>query len=297
MNYTDVEARYRALKAQVAAGVLPEDDFKAQLEELMIQDDGGRWWIIGYETGDWYVFDGQEWTQAAPPAPVLSVEPTPEIPVESAAPAPERPSESHEPLPIVELPAGEPPVELPLRSVAAASAGVFTGLHVAPAPAAPWPAATWPHWAPVAIIAAGWGVGLMIVALIGTNDSEMVPVGLALAFILGGVAAAFVCRREGIALRWYHVLVLLLISPWLMGLVLRWAETRFRWGQVAILFAAWALAAGIGLGVVFLFSLGSYSDSRVVLSFTVWGLVTGALGGWATVDQLARARRAAASVG
>ena len=69
MNYADVEARYRELKDRVAAGALPEDDFKAQLEELMIQDGQGRWWIIGYETGDWYVFDGKEWVQGAPPGP------------------------------------------------------------------------------------------------------------------------------------------------------------------------------------------------------------------------------------
>ena len=150
----------------------------------------------------------------------------------------------------------------------------------------------------VAIIAAGWGAGLLFLALIANGDSELLPVGLALAFILGGAATAFVCRREGVALRWYHVLLILLISPWLIGLILRWAEPRFRWRQVAILFGAWALAAGIGMGVVYVISSsGSYSEAKVAVSFALWGLITGALGGRATVDQLARMQRTAEGAG
>lgn len=531
MNYSDVEARYRELKAQVAAGALTEDDFKAQLEELMIQDDEGRWWIIGYETGDWYVFDGKEWVQAAPPvepapAPVPPAEPLPETTsVLPAEPAPKTPVAAYEPPPI-----SEPPFELRPLSAAAPEAGVLAGLRVTPMPAAeealpplrqpapapgagwasfleslkaPWlpvlimavgwglgslldigffysasyvlgwgfnalvdgliggaavmwacrwpgrawhwsraavlvvgwgvvwalvgvwranlydtgrisvesniaittlgalaggllsaavlrwageplsrgqmaiitagwavanlaasliirfflgmgglfgsviinlifnlifgaiggwimltqlvrarrgagetpaaaaaapklslapamalPAAARPPWAPVAIIAAGWGAGLLFLALIANGDSELLPVGLALAFILGGAATAFVCRREGVALRWYHVLLILLISPWLIGLVLRWAEPRFRWRQAAILFGAWALAAGIGIGVYGVVnSFGSYSEAKVALASASWGLSMGALGGWATVDQLARMRRRAESAG
>ena len=54
------------LKAQYEADALSEADFKARLEELMLQDEQGRWWMIGYETGQWYVNDGQRWVQAEP---------------------------------------------------------------------------------------------------------------------------------------------------------------------------------------------------------------------------------------
>ena len=67
MNFAQVESEYRRLKAQVAAGQISEDEFKAKLQELMIQDEQGRWWVIGFETGQWYVHDGEQWVPAQPP--------------------------------------------------------------------------------------------------------------------------------------------------------------------------------------------------------------------------------------
>ncbi len=83
MNFTEVEAQYRSLKAQHAAGTLSEADFKAQLQDLMIDDDQGHWWIIGYETGQWYVHDGEQWAPGEPPRPAPVAPPpapTPEVP-------------------------------------------------------------------------------------------------------------------------------------------------------------------------------------------------------------------------
>jgi len=67
MDTSHSESDYRRLKAQFEAGALSEADFKAQLENLMLQDEQGRWWMIGYETGRWYVHDGQQWIRAEPP--------------------------------------------------------------------------------------------------------------------------------------------------------------------------------------------------------------------------------------
>ena len=67
MNLSQVAAEYRRLKAQFDAGTLTEADFKARLEELMIQDEQGNWWIIGYETGQWYFHNGEQWVRAEPP--------------------------------------------------------------------------------------------------------------------------------------------------------------------------------------------------------------------------------------
>ncbi len=75
MQFAEIEREYRRLRAQHAAGTLSEADFKAQLQDLMIEDDQGRWWIIGYETGQWYVHDGEQWVPGEPPRPVPETPP------------------------------------------------------------------------------------------------------------------------------------------------------------------------------------------------------------------------------
>ncbi|MBM3149412.1 MAG: DUF4190 domain-containing protein [Chloroflexi bacterium] len=67
MDFSKIEAEFQKLKAQFKAGAITEAEFKAQLEKLMIQDEQGRWWMIGYETGQWYYHDGEKWVQGQPP--------------------------------------------------------------------------------------------------------------------------------------------------------------------------------------------------------------------------------------
>lgn len=67
MTFTEAEAEFRQLKAQHDAGALAEADFKARLQDLMIQDNEGRWWMIGVETGQWYLHDGEQWVRSEPP--------------------------------------------------------------------------------------------------------------------------------------------------------------------------------------------------------------------------------------
>jgi hypothetical protein len=33
---------------------------------MMVQDGQGRWWMIGYETGQWYYHDGEKWVSGTP---------------------------------------------------------------------------------------------------------------------------------------------------------------------------------------------------------------------------------------
>jgi hypothetical protein len=68
MLFGDAEREYRNLKKQFAAGQLSEADFRARLENMMIEDDQGKWWSIGYETGKWYYHDGEQWVRGDPPA-------------------------------------------------------------------------------------------------------------------------------------------------------------------------------------------------------------------------------------
>ena len=67
MKFNEAEERFRGLKARFAAGELTEAEFKAKLEELMVEDEGGSWWMLGYETERWYHYDGTNWIQAIPP--------------------------------------------------------------------------------------------------------------------------------------------------------------------------------------------------------------------------------------
>jgi hypothetical protein len=55
------------LRRQVADGLLTEEECKARMRELMVEDSDGNWWMVGYETGEWYRHDGTDWIQADPP--------------------------------------------------------------------------------------------------------------------------------------------------------------------------------------------------------------------------------------
>ncbi len=93
MDFRQAEQAYRKLKAQYDAGQLTEDRMRAALSELMVQDDQGRWWVLGYETGTWYVHDGEKWIPGQPPE-TAAIGPTrtaaPPAPGQTAQPLPAR---------------------------------------------------------------------------------------------------------------------------------------------------------------------------------------------------------------
>jgi hypothetical protein len=67
MNFTEVEREVARLRQDVAAGCLTEVQFKAHLREMMVEDEEGNWWMVGYETGEWYRHDGTDWVPNQPP--------------------------------------------------------------------------------------------------------------------------------------------------------------------------------------------------------------------------------------
>ena len=67
MDFQQAENKFKQLRAQFKAGELIEAEFKALLEALMVQDEEGSWWMIGFETEMWYRNDGEEWVRADPP--------------------------------------------------------------------------------------------------------------------------------------------------------------------------------------------------------------------------------------
>jgi hypothetical protein len=82
------EDEYFRLKGQLAAGRITREQFDAALKNLMVQDAQGRWWMMGADSGKWYVSDGQNWVEANPSgiAPVR-VDP---MPTRVPPPAPTR---------------------------------------------------------------------------------------------------------------------------------------------------------------------------------------------------------------
>ena len=66
-RFRKVEAEVASLKKQLQAGRLSEQKFNEQLNNLMVEDDKGDWWMIGTKSDAWYRFDGQNWVQSTPP--------------------------------------------------------------------------------------------------------------------------------------------------------------------------------------------------------------------------------------
>jgi hypothetical protein len=67
VDFKQAEIKFKQLKVQFETGKLTEAEFKTQLEGLMVQDESGSWWMIGYETELWYRHDGENWIQTDVP--------------------------------------------------------------------------------------------------------------------------------------------------------------------------------------------------------------------------------------
>lgn len=66
MDFQEADRRFFALKRQYDNGALSDDEYRAQLEQLAVQDVEGRWWVKHRDTGEWYYQDGESWIQGAP---------------------------------------------------------------------------------------------------------------------------------------------------------------------------------------------------------------------------------------
>ena len=65
--FQKAEDEYFRLKGQLTAGRITREQFDAAIKELMVQDAQGRWWMLGADSGKWYVHDGTTWVEAQPP--------------------------------------------------------------------------------------------------------------------------------------------------------------------------------------------------------------------------------------
>ena len=66
MDFQEADRRFPALKRQYEKGDLSDDEYRAQLEQLAVQDAEGRWWVKHRDTGAWYYQDGDNWIPGTP---------------------------------------------------------------------------------------------------------------------------------------------------------------------------------------------------------------------------------------
>jgi hypothetical protein len=67
IDFREADRRYADLKRQLEDGAISAEEFDAQRQQLMVQDDEGRWWAKSRETGDWNYHDGSGWARGTPP--------------------------------------------------------------------------------------------------------------------------------------------------------------------------------------------------------------------------------------
>ncbi len=62
-----LEARFYELRSQLSTGLIAVDEFRREASKLWFEDVEGRTWMIGAQTGQWYVYEDDQWMLAEPP--------------------------------------------------------------------------------------------------------------------------------------------------------------------------------------------------------------------------------------
>lgn len=97
MDFRQAEQAFQELEGLLAAGELDMEAYRERLNELQVQDDQGRIWMLQERTGAWYVWNGEAWEAgepprapqpAPPPMPVAPAKPQPVAAATAPAPAP-----------------------------------------------------------------------------------------------------------------------------------------------------------------------------------------------------------------
>jgi Cohesin domain len=64
--FKKAEDEYFRLKGRLSAGRMTQEQFEAALKDLMVQDAQGRYWMLGVDSGKWFVHNGQTWVEGQP---------------------------------------------------------------------------------------------------------------------------------------------------------------------------------------------------------------------------------------
>jgi hypothetical protein len=65
--FARVESEAAVVRRDLAAGRITEAIARSRLNDLMVQDSQGVWWMVGTQSGSWYRYDGSTWVPAARP--------------------------------------------------------------------------------------------------------------------------------------------------------------------------------------------------------------------------------------
>jgi hypothetical protein len=65
-DFQRAQDEYFRLRGLLVVGRITTAQFEAQLRELMVQDARGRYWILGADSGKWFVHDGNNWVEGQP---------------------------------------------------------------------------------------------------------------------------------------------------------------------------------------------------------------------------------------
>ena len=67
-EFRNVETALSRMKRRFRNKEITKPEFVESLKKLRVRDEQGRFWMIGVQTGKWYVFDGRKWTPSHPPS-------------------------------------------------------------------------------------------------------------------------------------------------------------------------------------------------------------------------------------
>lgn len=272
MDFSQVEAEYAELKEQYEAGRITEEQFKSQLQDLMLQDETGDWWVIGYETGQWYRHDGTDWVRADPSRNIeVSTPPPPDSLPESTTSTPVTQSTGSEFIDwksVVLISVGWGIVwgvtwiiailfgveDSNLFSTFSLISGALSGLICGLVLRSTMTALRWFH---ILLIAIGWTIGLFVGPEIFFGlivwDNPLDFSTIINAVIMG------------------------LIGGSATGLTLKWAYPPIKWQQVFIIAGGWALAMTIGIILSPKIAIISHEIS-VFIRFAITGVLIGTVG-------------------
>ena len=170
------EDEYFRLRGQFAGGRITREQFEAALKELMPQDAQGRYWMLGAESGRWYVHDGKNWTEAQPPSSAASPPPA------ANARPPARPprAASLAPAEFTAPAASTGPLPTPATPTSSASATV----HAPPARGGTGAGISW--WNEIRQMGWRklWPLGLILLYVLLTRNFTALIIGFAIAWLI-----------------------------------------------------------------------------------------------------------------
>lgn len=79
-KFRKAEEEYFILRGKFDTGRIGKNLFELALKDMAVQDTQGRWWMIGADSGNWYVHDGKSWVAADPSREEVRETPTTPVP-------------------------------------------------------------------------------------------------------------------------------------------------------------------------------------------------------------------------